>query len=264
MTHNQASSSWSSALASSFSILKWPFRAGLALTLFGYGCSYGYEAVYSIPHAVLFTTPFELLDLSGMTLVIVVSSILDPLNAWAAAVASPQLYRSTFLYFCAALVGLLVAATGRVDFVERWWARRRLHGRSRTRTPWRGRQVIRQAAFTAFLIATSTPLILTIWLCCPFVIPSIGYLATRYYLEHALDIAHRACVTDRAGLNNDYVPLIACVEIADKSAVLGRGRVIVSTSSATVLFDPVTGTSVAVANKDAVVRAIGLSERAAR
>jgi hypothetical protein len=245
---------------------------GTILTLIGYGVAIAAEDVLGVPHQILFTSPFELLQLSvwavlqGLDEIVHVNlwtGLFDLLRDFAPIVLLVFLVLNSVAWFAKSSVPSFIERRGLRERLRTLVAPPRVHDSSK----W----LAAKFAILSTLFWVTLPLLaLAAFFSCSFVlvvlvlIPDLGMQAGARHLNRYV-IRPQLCEpisTRSARLAPKTVPttktdMATCVRISSQQGVLGIGRVVFTTSSAMILFDPATGRTSRVPIKDAIVETVG-------
>lgn len=244
----------------------------VCLSLVGYGVALSAESVFGIPHALLFTSNFELLELS----------------VWAvvhAVIAIPKIqlglgYVKLLIAFFPFFLFIFLVTSGFVWVVRSGkpvaWFRRKtpnwLRGISQPpRAHDSGRSwTVKLALYSALMwvIIPLLPLAALVASVCALLLlvtaPEFGMQFGSIHLSRYV-IAPKSCVriqTQSERLSTAVTKhkttddQATCVRLANHQGHIASGRVAFATSSAVILFDPITGRVVRVPTKDVLVEAI--------
>lgn len=245
---------------------------GVVLTLIGYGVALSVEERFNMPHAALFGSTFELLELS-------VWAVLQFLNNLPAALVMSKLYWAGLLGVWIPALILLASWIGIVLFVKRQRSNvsegkfstyiRILIKPPSFKTESK-RMLLGRGVAYALLFLASAPLFFIFWvmlLVAVIVIftfaPIVGLAAGQAHIGDYV-VGPSACtsllnrdarrVSDKTRTQADKdVKTATCISVTKDDKPLGRGRVVFATSEAVVLYDPVSGVVRRVPIKDAVV-----------
>jgi hypothetical protein len=242
---------------------------GTVLILLGQGVAMAVEAAIPIPHHLLVSSPFDLIELS-------IWVITEGFAGWERIPMTPL-----YLAMLAKLALLIFSAWALVLII--YFSRHKLRAlweshlvraiRAANPQPSRkdgARMLIVKtggltAGLTAALSLVPVALILLIMTAMSFMalLPLIGFDAGKAYIVgNVLRPKRCAPLLTReqilaANKNGAKVEQYAqCVAISNDRRRLGRGRVVLTTSSAMILFDPDTGQSWRVPTKDTLVEIV--------
>jgi hypothetical protein len=233
--------------------------ASVGLTLIGVGVAFAAESFSGLPFTSLLGSTLDASELSAWGLVHFVDGLLQVQKNWR---TYGQLALTNFMYFGGAtLVGMIVARIGagrkrsksevaRAD--TRSLMNRLLSFDERDLPFWSSVRKIGLA--TGAMVGAMTLLQYALLFSTLFVLgmlallPAVGMAAgQRHLMDYVVQPTQCVPLKNREErLSTSSVApsddkRSTCVEISKEGTMLGRGRVVFSTSSATLLFDPVSG-----------------------
>lgn len=243
---------------------------GLVLALLGYGVALAAEATLGVPHALLFDSSFELVDLAAVAVVQVITNGVDAIGRW-------ELYGKVYALMWPLMLGGVGAWLLFAAFI--WWRRkgnapRSLAGPVPPPTAARGTGRPRLLYATAVVIGGigASPLLLAVLLVAVMsagavlsFIPLAGMSAGQAYIKQWV-FEPAQCVPTMNLLDRTQRPAVGkakpanaaqCVIVSKDDKELGRGRVVFATNKALILFEPNSGAVVRVPTGDALVRLVG-------
>lgn len=249
---------------------------GIVGALLGYGVAAAMQIRFTIPHETLFTSPFELIELSVAAIMQFFErfSTVDLLrDLYAPMIAdllpTAGIFAGIWLLIAAAItfrrhVGVATASLS--SGLKRW-----LSVKNEQRTPlynW----IVLSCKGLGFVAAFLLGMPLVMWVLLMIVLtalfvlsmlPVIGMSAAGLYLdkyvivpEHCAPLRNRAYLMKPAS-GQVSRPYAICVRVENPRLEAAQGRLIFATSSAIVLFDPIKGIVTRVPAKDARVTLLG-------
>lgn len=224
----------------------------LVLILLGYGVSLALETMFGIPHATLFESSFELIDLASVAVMQSLPAIVEALGKWST-------YVDVFKRAISTLVVLFVAWL--LFAVLLWWKRsRHVEKPSATDEQPQGKTSFVRQQLLAFAFIVIAPLLSVAgvvfvagFMTIISIIPAIGLTAATAYIndtvinpEHcnplvSLEQRRKAepakSESERGKFNAQ------CVRITKDGDPVASGRVVFATSKAIILYRPDGGVS---------------------
>lgn len=236
----------------------------VALASLGYGMSFAVESLFGIPHATIFASVFELIDLSSLPIVTLVSTggdrLLD-LRTLLASVPTALWILVGALFALWLVVLLLIVPAWRLPL--QWLKARRPRGwfvRPRRGDSWR--QILKSFAWpfavAASLLAAAWISLLSVCALAALlsIFPLFGYTLGEAHLQRWVidaDVctpvrtaAQRVLPQKKAADQTDATgkarrSVVTCVSLIKEGQTLITGRVVIASPSAIVVFDPATG-----------------------
>lgn len=248
---------------------------GVAGALLGYGVAAATQAKFAIPHETLFTSPFELIELSVAAIMQFFErfSTVELLRDLYGPMVADMLPTTGILAVLWLLIAAAIAFRKRVIVISAWLSaglKRWVSEKKDQRTPlynWivlslKGLGVVAvillgmPLAMWAMLMVVLTALFLLSML------PLLGMSSAGLYLdkyvimpEHCAPLRSRANLM-KPGVDKKPQPYAVCVSVENPRLAPAVGRLVFATSSAVVLFDPIKGTVTRVPAKDARITLI--------
>jgi hypothetical protein len=255
---------------------------GVVLSLLGVGVVFSVQSVLGIPHATLLNSAFDALDLSTIA---IMEGLSHPYFVFDKEIYV-EIWRGSFPI----IVVLVVVGWALLAIIVRVL---RSRGPKLTSSHWlvqvlqtpRPRHdsiglIVRRAIAHGILLFVSAPVGILTLLATVFVaasalsiVPILGFEAGRDYLQtYVIAAEHCIPVQDRQtrilseqkdklrrerGDERKSIPGATCVTIRQANSEVVSGRVAYSTSTAMVLYDPVSGIARRVPIGDAVVESLG-------
>ena len=239
----------------------------VTLALLGYGVSLAAENLFGIPHAAMFDSAFELIDLASVAVLQIIPAIGQALSKWAFYV---NLYRAQWPTVILAVAAvLLMAVVGwywpdlRSNLVKAYAGKKTndLNGARSAVQYWFMHALRMLFIFLSPLLALLGIVVIVLGLALLAMVPIMGMTAGEAYVkEWVLDPDHCALSSDwknrQQGPHGKDKPGAVCVAVTKDGKNVARGRVVFSTSKAVVLFDPKSGRTQRVPISDAVVEVV--------
>lgn len=248
------STSWLSAVVAFASV------SSIVLALLGYGVALSMGSRFAMPHTFTFNSPLDLFTLGSWA----IAQFLAGSASW----SNWEFYRSIFLGSARAIWPATIVSV--VGFVLVWmWlsVSRRLSVEARRRKvlafALRLKRKLRQKPwllsgagwlistiavsfaipFTAFAIAASTVVFCTMLA----VLPAMGMTAGKAYIDEWV-VGPVGCSQTRtraerliAAVSENERSVASCLAVTRSDGTVVKGRMVLSTSTSIVLFDPLTG-----------------------
>ncbi|MFA7293582.1 MAG: hypothetical protein WC023_15190 [Rhodocyclaceae bacterium] len=219
------------------------------LMLLGYGVSLAVEGKFGIPHATVFESGFELLDLASIVFFQLIPALGKLLGTW-------QTYHDAYEHLVPLLVVMGVAWAG----FALWGLRHRIylksHGNERakpTEIERRRSYVLKHSAMLLFigfspLFSLFGVFLIQVVMVALFMVPYVGYVAGNAYIDEQIlkpdicmpliDLKQRRSGSQSSNTANTASQTVAqCVSVR-KGDVIAEGRVVFATSKAIVLYRP--------------------------
>jgi hypothetical protein len=253
---------WFAALAAVVSLL------GLALALLGYGVSLAAEAVFGMPHSVIFDSSFELIDLASVALAQMGARSIRLLLDIDTLLAIYRLTWPVLLLMAAVVAGMLWVLSPKVI---QWLTSRKT---TKLATPAQAPRMSPHWRFGLGLLAVipGVPLVMMLMLAVMTIvfvllsfIPMMGVVAGTAYIDEwvlqpgqcfplvNLPERLRAPKPDEG---RSSTKVTHCIAVVKDGRALARGRVVFMSAKAAILFDPADGTVRKVPIADAVVEVL--------
>lgn len=245
---------WVGEIAALLSIM------GLVLSLSGYGVALAAENKFGIPHAALFSSPLDLLDLSSWAVMNVLTGVVELLNNLGFYIrlltgAGPLLLGVTVLWVLIVLVGTYLSKNPN-NFIFRITAyiKSPLTRQERPSTrallvfgPLLGLVGATSATLVSVVLLTAVALMCFLISFLPIFAMAAGQVHIRHYViepDHCYGVYDRALRMKPVVTTGEQKRqlVVSCVRVlnGDKEE-LGSGRVVFSTSSSVLLWNSKTG-----------------------
>lgn len=240
-----------------------------ALTFIGYGVAAAANSAFNIPHEALFQSPFELIELSVWAIAQFIS--------WAGSLTFNSLYikllyRALFIAFIFFVAWLFTYALIKLPSTRKKYSEKVIAWRKSLLTtphenvPWK--LVFLQAAAAAASFILATPLIamfvLYVLIACGILMPAVSLVGMTSAEKHIQDyvvgpercqpLMNRVYRLKHQGHDDDKVATCLVVILGKNEY---RGREVLTTSSATLLFLPDSGKVVRIPLNRATVETVG-------
>lgn len=226
------------------------------LVMLGYGVSLAAENIFGIPHAALFDSTFELIDLASIAILEILPTTLESIQQWKFYVKVYSEFGIVILFFAIAWIIVAIAGflwqpkditkTGtqkpRKD-VRLYWGRK-------ANQYWTEHIFIIFSIFTSPLISLLGMVVIILTMTTLATIPIIGMNAGTSYIkkwviapEHCvktLSLSSRrkdGNVDSNIESNRSKERAAQCVEIKKEDKIIAKGRVIFYTSKAVLLLE---------------------------
>jgi hypothetical protein len=246
--------------------------ATIVMCLFGYGVALAVESVFGLPHSSLFSSAFELLDLSSIAIVSFMEGGMDFVQTGQSSIL--RLYSASWKILT---IGILtwLAILAIVLILRKKWpalfvqstqnkhARRPLSFTKKTLLA--NLTVISAIALQPILafLAASALVFATVLIA---VAPVMGFSGAESYIQRwVLDPEYcKPLLVNRKPGSNPNVKsdkkskksVALCLKVSDKDKEIASGRLVFATSSAAVLFDPRTASAKRVPLNGLVIESI--------
>lgn len=248
------------------------------LVLLGYGVSLAAENLFGIPHAAVFDSTFELIDLASVAILEIFPTLSDSLSQWALYV---KFYKELGI-----MIGSFAAIWIVVAVVGRFWQPKRSNGPKpvKTKKPerlywgrtakqyWLGHALIVVFIAISPLFSLLGVIAILVMLTVLSLVPIIGMSAGTAHINKWV-VAPEQCMPtvslesrrQRLGVKRDpnetTTRVAQCVAVKKDGNVIALGRVVFYTSKAVVLTED-NGRAQRVPTTDAIVEAVSdISER---
>lgn len=215
------------------------------LALLGYGVSLALETMFGIPHATIFESSFELLDLASIAVMQSLPAIIEALGKWA---TYEDIYKRALPILSVFFVAWLIFA-GLL-----WWKNSRKDTKSKAdkAKPEKKLAVIYRY-LPVFLLILLSPLVsiagvvlVAAFLIILSIVPIIGLVAANSYLNDTV-IQPKHC-NPLIGLEERRKPAVKkaekggygaqCIVITKDGKPVASGRIVFATSKAIILYSP--------------------------
>ena len=248
------------------------------LVLLGYGVSLAAESLFGIPHAAVFDSTFELMDLASVAILEIFPTLSDSLSQWALYVRFYKELGFTIGSFAA--VWVVVAVVGRF-----WQPKRsnepkpvktkkpeRLYWRRTSKQYWLGHALIVVSIAISPLFSLLGVIAIVVILTVLAIVPIIGMNAGTAHInkwviapEHCMPTVSLESRRQQLAVKRDpsekKTRVVYCVAVKKGGGVIALGRVVFYTSKAVVLLED-NGRAQRVPTTDAIVEAVSdISER---
>ena len=219
------------------------------LMLLGYGVSLAVEGKFGLPHATIFESGFELLDLASIVFLQFIPAVGKLLGTW-------QAYFDVYAQLMPFLALMWIAW----GVLALWGWRQRIYLKSHqekrakpTDTERRRSYVLKNALMLVFisvspLLSLLGVLIIQVVMGVLFMIPYVGYVAGNAYIDEQIlkpdicmpliDLKQRQMGGKSSNTENLPAQAVAQCVAVKKEGVITDGRVVFSTSKAIVLYRP--------------------------
>lgn len=248
------------------------------LVLLGYGVSLAAESMLGIPHAAVFDSTFELMDLASVAILEILPTLSDALSQWTFYFG---LYKEQGV-----MIGLFAAAWLVVTLIGRVWQPQRavdlksvkvsrpekLYWGRTAKEYWLGNAIIVLALALSPLLAVLFVFAIVAMLVVLAIVPIIGMSAGTAHInkwviapEHCIQTVSLENRRQQIGVKRTPGEKTAhaanCVAVKKDRDVIAKGRVVFYTSKAVVLMEN-NGRAQRVPITDAIVEAVSdISER---
>lgn len=248
------------------------------LVLLGYGVSLAAETLFGIPHAAVFDSTFELMDLASVAILEIFPTLSDSLSQWAFYV---RFYKELGL-----MIGSFAAVWIVVAVVGWFWQPQRSNGPKpvKIKKPerlywgrtakqyWLGQVLIVVSIAISPLFSLLGVIAIVVILTVLALVPIIGMSAGTAHInkwviapEHCMPTVSLESRRQRLGVKRDpsekTTHVVQCVAVKKDGDVVALGRVVFYTSKAVVLMED-NGRAQRVPTTDAIVEAVSdISER---
>lgn len=244
---------------------------GIVLGLLGYGVALAAESTFGMPHALLFDSSFELIDLAAVAVGQVLANVTD-------AVGSLEIYSRVYTQMWPFLVAGVAAWLLFVGIA--WKLRKRRMSQPQAvavvrlaAVRWTSRFPLAYATAVVIGGIATSPLLFGAVLLIMFMlaaavlsfIPLVGLSAGQAHIRQWVIEPSQCMPTmtlrDRtarpAGTKSKPTNVVECVVVRKDDKELGRGRVVFATHKAVILFEPNTGAVTRIPTSDALVGIVG-------
>lgn len=222
----------------------------LVLILLGYGVSLALETMFGIPHATIFESSFELIDLASIAVMQSLPAIVEALGKWSTYI---EVFRRAI-----STLGVLVFAW-LLFAVLLWWRRsRNVENPGATIEQPQGKTSFVRQQLLAFALIVIAPLFsvagvvfVALFMTILSIIPAMGLVAATAYLndtvikpEHCNPLVRleQRRKLDLPKTENGKFSA-QCVKITKDGDPVASGRVVFATSKAIILYRPDGGVS---------------------
>lgn len=213
------------------------------LALLGYGVSLALETMFGIPHATIFESSFELLDLASVAVMQSLPAIVDALGKWT---TYEEVYKRALPTLSIVLVTWLIFA-GLL-----WWKKTKKDTKPKAdRAKPRRRRVVIYQQLLALLLIVLSPLVsiagvvlVAALLAILSIVPIIGLVAATSYLNDTV-IQPKHC-NPLISLEERRKPQVKkaekgeygaqCISITKDGKPVASGRIVFATSKAIILY----------------------------
>lgn len=239
------------------SIIALVISSGTAtLVLLGYGVSLAAESIFGIPHAALFDSTFELIDLASIAIMEILPTTLESIQQWAFYVRIYREFGIVVLFFAIAWIAVAIVgffwepkntSKGKSSKPKN---NKQLHWGKSASQYWGEHFFIIFSIFTSPLASLLAMVFIISAMTALAVIPIIGMNAGTTYInkwvitpEHCVQIQSLSNRRQIVNFDSKIEPgnskerVAQCVEIKKEGGVIAAGRVIFYTSKAVLLLE---------------------------